>query len=326
MKDGPVEVEASPSRCPAAETDSSGRPFPGAGARGARRPPALLRALRPHQWAKNALVFVPLVAAHRLADWPALLAAVLAFAAFSLCASAAYVVNDLLDLDADRAHPRKRHRPFASGALPVSVGRVLAPLLLAGGLVLGLRLPHAFLALLLAYVGLTLAYSLLLKRIAMADVVVLAGLYALRILAGGAAAGVAVSSWLLAFSMFLFFGLAMLKRYTELRPLAAAGGGRAGGRGYEAEDLPLVLAAGVASGYLAVLVLALYINSTASEALYRHHEALWLLLPVLLYWTSRAWLLAVRGRMHDDPVVFALTDRVSLALLIVFAGLVALAA
>lgn len=276
---------------------------------------AWLRALRLHQWLKNLLVFLPLLTAHLLFDTDSVLHTALAFVSFGLCASGVYLLNDLLDLEADRQHPRKRLRPFAAGALPLVSGLAVAPLLTIAAFALALAISPLFALVLAAYYVLTLAYSFALKRIAMLDTVVLAGLYTIRILAGTAALHIGVSFWLLAFSMFLFLSLAMIKRYTELHTLLRAGEQRSSGRGYAVEDLPLVQSLGGASGYLAVLVLALYINSTASEALYRHPALLWLLCPVLLYWISRAWLIAHRGDMHDDPVVFALTDRTSRLLL-----------
>jgi 4-hydroxybenzoate polyprenyltransferase len=276
-----------------------------------------LRALRLHQWLKNLLVFLPLLTAHLVLAPGAVLRSSLAFLSFCICASGVYLLNDLLDLDADRRHPRKRLRPFAAGALPLASGLVAAPLLTLAAFALALTLSPLFAAVLAAYYALTLAYSFTLKRIAVLDTVVLAGLYTIRIIAGTAALQIAASFWLLAFSMFLFLSLAMIKRYTELAALLKSGDSRSAGRDYAVDDLPLVQSLGGASGYLAVLVLALYINSTASEALYRHPTVLWLLCPVLLYWISRAWLIAHRGEMHDDPVVFAITDRVSRLLLAV---------
>lgn len=278
-----------------------------------------LAALRAHQWPKNLLVFIALFAAHRALDPVAVLAALLAFAAFSLCASGAYLLNDLLDLDADRRHPLKRLRPFAAGSLPLGAGLVAAPALTLVAFAIAMMLPERFALVLLTYLATTLGYSLLLKRIAMLDVVTLAALYTIRIIGGAVAVAVPASSWLLAFSMFLFLSLAMLKRYAELRRVALGGTTRIAGRGYRVDDLPLILALGTGSGLLSVLVLAFYIDSTASETLYRHHNVLWLLTPLLLYWISRVWLLARRGRMHEDPVVFALTDSVSLGVLVVFA-------
>jgi 4-hydroxybenzoate polyprenyltransferase len=284
-----------------------------------------LAALRLHQWPKNLLVFVPLLAAHLAFVPQAVLSGIVAFLAFCLCASGAYVLNDLLDLDADRRHPRKRQRPFAAGTLPIEAGLVAAPLLTIAAFAVAATLSPRFMLVLLIYAITTLAYSLILKRIAMLDVVTLAGLYTVRIIGGAVAIPVPASFWLLAFSMFLFLSLAMVKRYAEVRRVAAAEETRVAGRGYGVDDLALIQSLGTSSGYLSVLVLAFYIHSTASEALYRRPEMLWVLTPVLLYWISRVWLIARRGEMHDDPVVFALTDKVSLAVLAVFAGVILLA-
>jgi 4-hydroxybenzoate polyprenyltransferase len=231
--------------------------------------------------------------------------------AFSLCASGVYVANDLLDLAADRRHPRKSRRPFAAGTLPLAAGLAAAPALTLAAFAVALCVSTAFAAVLGLYFLLTLAYSLSLKRVVMLDVVVLAALYTLRIVAGGVATLTPLSFWLLAFSMFLFLSLAMLKRYTELRQVEQVGGTSASGRGYSVDDLPLIQSLGGASGYLAVLVLALYINNAPNESLYRHPMALWLLCPLLLYWVSRAWVIAHRRGMHDDPLVFAARDGVS---------------
>ena len=280
---------------------------------------AWARALRIHQWSKNLLLFVPLLAAHRVFDLAAVVATGLAFVAFSLCASAAYLLNDLLDLDADRRHPRKRLRPFAAGSLPLAAGLVAAPLLACAAVGLALLLPAGFLPMLLAYAATTLAYSFLLKRIALLDVLTLAALYTLRIIAGGEAIPVAISSWLLAFSMFLFLGLALVKRYAEVERVVAEAGTHIAGRGYHvAHRLPILLA-GVASSAFSVVVLAFYIDSTKSAQLYASPHLLWLLTPLLAYWLARVWRIARAGRMHDDPVVFALTDRVSLGVLAAFA-------
>src|SRR6516162_108978 len=270
-----------------------------------------LRALRLHQWVKNLLVFVPLAAAHKLGNPELLAKAALAFVAFGLCASSVYVLNDLLDLPADRAHARKRQRPFASGAASVRVGVVLIPLLLAAAAAIATMLPLAFLATLAVYYLTTLAYSLWLKGKLMIDVLVLAGLYTLRILAGAAAVAIVPSFWLIAFSMFLFLSLAMVKRYSELLELRDAGVTNARGRGYEVTDLATLQSLGAAAGYCAVLVLALYINSNDVRINYTHPNRIWLLCPLLLYWVSRMWQRAGRGQMHDDPLVFALKDRIS---------------
>jgi 4-hydroxybenzoate polyprenyltransferase/phosphoserine phosphatase len=270
-----------------------------------------LRALRPHQWIKNLLVFVPLAAAHKLGNPELLTKSILAFLAFGLCASSVYILNDLLDLPADRAHSRKRHRPFASGAASVKVGVVLIPALLVAAAGIAAMLPAAFLPTIAAYYVSTFAYSLWLKGKLMIDVLVLAALYTLRILAGAAAAAIAPSFWLMAFSMFLFLSLAMVKRYSELLDLRNAGVATVAGRGYEVTDLATVQSLGAAAGYCAVLVLALYINSNDVRTNYAHPNRIWLLCPLLLYWISRMWQRAGRGQMHDDPIVFALRDRIS---------------
>lgn len=279
-----------------------------------------LRALRPHQWLKNVLLFLPVAAAHMLFSPGSMLRAVVAFVCFCLCASAAYVLNDLLDLSADREHPRKKMRPFASGALSLRWGLVASPALAIAALALACTLSSTFALVLLVYAASTMAYSVTLKRIVILDVLTLAWLYTIRVLAGAVAIPVTASWWLLAFSMFLFVSLAMIKRYAELCDLGKAGLSRTvAGRGYSTDDLALIQMLGTTSGYVSVLVFAFYIDSTASQALYRHHEYLWALAPVLLYWIRRAWLIARRGQMHDDPVVFALTDRASLVVAVVFA-------
>ncbi len=271
-----------------------------------------LRALRPHQWVKNLLVFVPMLAAHQL-DAVTLFQSLLAFVAFCLVASSVYVVNDLLDLSADRAHPRKRLRPFASGAIPLSHGTGMAGGLLLAGLLLAAPLGGSFLAVMALYGLATTAYSLHLKRRMLVDIALLAALYSIRLLAGGAATGIPLSVWLLAFSIFLFFSLAAVKRQAELVDAAKDGRLGASGRGYQVDDLPILSMMAVASGYLAVLVMALYLASPAVVELYGFPQALWGICCLLLYWVSRMVLVAHRGGMHDDPIVFALRDRVSRA-------------
>jgi 4-hydroxybenzoate polyprenyltransferase len=268
------------------------------------------RALRMHQWVKNFLVFVPLLMAHIVSDWSRLAAALYAFIAWCLCASGVYLFNDLFDLEADRSHAYKRRRPLASGSIGARAALPVAALLVAAGLVLAFSLlPATFGAMLGLYLVLTTGYSAYLKRLAVVDVLVLAGLYTLRLLSGGYATVVPVSPWLLAFSMFLFLSLAFVKRYTELRAEGVAAPQR---RGYTREDMELLRSFGAASGYLSVLVLALYINqSNEVRQLYRHPELLWLAGPCLLYWLTRVWLLAHRGRLHEDPVVFTVRDPVS---------------
>lgn len=270
-----------------------------------------LRAMRLHQWVKNLLVFVPLVAAHDVVDLPKIGNALLAFLAFSLCASSVYLLNDLFDLSADRRHVTKKQRPFAAGTLPITHGALLIPLLLVLAFAIAAQLPGAFVVALATYYGVTLVYSLKLKNMLVLDVLALAGLYTLRIIAGGEAVSITPSFWLLAFSMFLFFSLAIVKRASELIPLQNTEGAvRA--RSYRLMDLDALTSLGVPSGHMAVLVLALYINSDDINQMYTYPELIWLLCPLLLYWLARIWLLTRRGKMHDDPVVFALRDRASL--------------
>jgi 4-hydroxybenzoate polyprenyltransferase len=277
--------------------------------------PALIRVLRPHQWVKNLLVYVPVVLDHKLFDPPTMARATIAFIAFCCAASSAYVLNDIMDVEADRRHPTKRYRPFAAGTLSPTFGIILAPALLAIGFALSWRvLPSSFVGLLAVYVVLTGAYSLYLKRVAVLDVLLLAGLYTLRVLAGIAAADVRFSTWLLAFSTFLFLSLAFLKRYTEVSAMDGAPTEQVRGRGYLRSDREWLGSMGGASGYLSVLVLALYINSEQVMALYRRPLALWLVCPLLLFWVGRMWLLAYRGRVHDDPIVATVRDPASYAI------------
>lgn len=275
---------------------------------------AHLKAMRPHQWLKNLLVFVPLATAHQ-ADDPILLGqAALAFVAFNLCASSVYLLNDLLDLSADRQHPTKRNRPFAAGTIPIVSGLALIPVLLALSALIALWLPAEFVMVLSLYYLMTLGYSLWFKRLPLIDVLVLAGLYTIRIMAGAAAVSVIPSFWLLAFSMFLFMSLALVKRYTELLTLSNLGQDTAKGRGYNIIDLETLAYFGSSSAYMAVLVLAFYINSDAVKVLYARPEVIWLLCPLLLYLISRIWLLARRDELHEDPVMFVIQDRHSQAL------------
>ena len=287
-------------------------------------PRALVAALRPHQWAKNLLLFVPLFLAHRPAaeEW---FRSMMAFVAFCLVASAAYVGNDLMDLSADRRHPKKRHRPFAAGKLPLFAGLVLVPALLLAGAALAMFLPVPFAIALAVYAVLTVAYSWRLKQLLVVDVVVLAGLYTLRLIAGALAADVEMSFWLSAFSLFIFSSLALAKRHTELGMWAAENKQKVAGRGYVVDDRTQVGSLGAAAGYVAVLVLALYIHSDDVRRLYLRPTVLWGVLPLLLYWINRVWLLAARGTLHDDPIVFALRDRASWVVAIAAGVLVLLA-
>jgi 4-hydroxybenzoate polyprenyltransferase/phosphoglycolate phosphatase-like HAD superfamily hydrolase len=280
------------------------------------RPPyfrTLIKALRIHQWAKNLLLFVPLLASHRITETPLLWSGLMAFLAFGACASSVYLLNDLLDLPDDRQHPTKRNRPLAAGSLPIVHALFLIPALLLGAVALALSLlPIQFAGVLAAYYVLTLAYSLWLKRVVMLDVVTLAMLYTVRVVAGAAAMALVATFWILAFCVFIFLSLAFVKRYTELRDARHNGtSDKAAGRGYYPADFELLASLGGASGYISVLVLALYINDAASGFLYRSPEWMWAACPLLLFWLSRVWLLAHRGQMHDDPIVFALRDGVS---------------
>ena len=281
--------------------------------------PVWARVFRLHQWLKNLLLFVPLLAAHQFTnpdDWKTLL---LAFFSFSLCASSVYIANDLFDLESDRQHPRKRGRPLASGLVPVWMGVVLAPLLLLASLALGRQVGGGFLPWLLFYFLITCAYSWGLKRLMMIDGITLAVLYTLRIVAGAAAVNWPLSFWLLTFSIFLFLSLAFLKRYAELEIQLLHGNQKAHGRGYYTSDAALVQTLGVTSGYAAVLVLALYLNTDTVVKLYRTPELVWGELPVMLFWISWMWMRAHRGEMHDDPLIFALKDKASLAAGVAFA-------
>lgn len=279
------------------------------------------KAVRVHQWAKNALIFAPLVFAHRLGETALVLQALLAFAAFTLVASSVYLVNDLLDLESDRRHPDNRRRPFASGELPLTYGYALTPLLLGGGLALAAFQSWAFFAVVAGYYGITLAYSLKLKRVVLADVMILAFLYAWRVFAGAVATGIDLTHWFLACFGFLFFSLALVKRCSELILTAKHGLAENARRGYLVSDLGQLVNIGTASGYIAVLVLALYISSDVGTKSYKHPELLWLVCPLLLYWVSRMWLMAHRGDMTSDPLVFSLKDKVSWGLVIVAAAI-----
>lgn len=271
------------------------------------KPTPWLRAIRVHQWAKNLLVFVPLLTAHRL-EASALAQAMIAFLAFSLASSCIYLANDLADLDSDRRHATKRDRPLASGAMPIASAAVLAPALLAGALAICLALPWQFGAFLAGYVLSSLAYSLWLKRIALVDVFVLAALYLVRLFAGAVAVGVSVSQWLIGFSLFLFLSLALAKRYSELGALTPESQGAVAGRGYGESDRTLLGMLGVATGALSTLVLALYVTSREVAVLYRHPEVLWGIVPLMLYWVSRIWLAEFRGLLREDPLLFTLRD------------------
>ncbi|MEM1099063.1 MAG: UbiA family prenyltransferase [Planctomycetota bacterium] len=288
----------------------------------------LLRAMRPHQWTKNLLLLLPMLTGMAVADawrWGHVLPAIIAFC---LAGSAVYLTNDLIDMPADRAHPRKRGRPLAAGTLPVATAMLVVPILLVGSLAVASALSlwqgsSAFLGITVTYLATALAYALKLKGIPMLDVVCLALLYVLRIIAGGVAVGLFPTAWLLAFGSFLFLSLAFAKRYAELAMQTDRGDApdaRAAGRGYRTDDLPVVQVMGVVAGFLAVLVLAFYVNrdlgspGTTDAALYAHPERLWLVTPLLLYWVARLWFRAHRRTLHGDPLIFAIRDPITYAL------------
>lgn len=287
---------------------------------------SLIKAMRPHQWLKNLLVFVPLMLVQEAGDLLPTMQAVAAFFSFSFCASSVYLLNDLFDLEADRQHPTKCNRPFAAGDLPIGLGVVAMVALLLLAFYIASLLPPFFLGMLSIYYVITIAYSLWLKRSMLIDVLTLAGLYTIRLIAGAAAIGVAASFWLLAFSMFIFLSLAMIKRYSELQLLKSQGHEKLIGRGYQIVDMETLAALGAASGYLAVMVMALYINSETVFESYRRPEALWILCPMMLYWISRMWVLTRRGEMHEDPVVFTLKDKRTYLLGAIAAAAMAIAA
>jgi 4-hydroxybenzoate polyprenyltransferase len=289
-------------------------------------PGPLVRALRPYQWVKNLLVGLPLLMSHQWQDPAKLLNVALAVVAFCLCASSAYVLNDIRDAADDRHHPLKRHRPFASGALSSRFGFGLAGLLLLLGFGLSWPLlPRPFTLLLGGYVVVTLAYSFWLKQKPLVDVFVLAGLYTLRVLAGGAAISIVVTPWLLAFCIFFFLSLAFAKRYAELRRIQESAGTHARGRGYQVEDLGVIEIVGPTSGYMAVMVLALYVNSEMAFQQYSRPWLLWFACPLILYWVTRVWFLARRRVLTEDPLLFALKDRTSLLVAASIVGLVVVA-
>ncbi len=265
-------------------------------------------AVRPHQWIKNLILFVPVLTAHKLQDQTILFQSILAFVAFGLAASAVYLLNDLLDLDADRHHATKRLRPFASGDLPLQYGLVGAPLLLLGAVGLSFFLSPSFALVTVTYFFVATTYSWCLKQIALLDVLCLAGLYTFRLIAGHVATGIAWSNWLLGFSMFIFLSLALMKRYQEIQSVREQNGHEVRGRGYTARHLTTVMVLGILSGIAAVIVLGLYVNSAQVVKLYRHPTMLLLACPLLLVWIGRVWRLTCRGRMHDDPTAFAFKD------------------
>jgi 4-hydroxybenzoate polyprenyltransferase/phosphoserine phosphatase len=283
-----------------------------------------IKLIRVHQYAKNALIFLPLFTAHRF-DAASLLTALAAFVAFSLCASSAYILNDLADIAADRAHPSKRHRPLASGKIAPGPAILFMLLLFLGAIATAALISLPFLAILLGYFALTTGYTFLLKRKMIIDVITLASLYTIRTIAGAVAVGIMLSNWLLIFSIFFFTSLALMKRYTELATRLDKGLAQPSNRNYEPGDLSVVAALSAAAGLNAVTVFALYISSDAVKSLYSEPRLLWLICPLLMYWTGRALMMSHRRLMHDDPVVFAFKDRISLVTGAAIAAIVLLA-
>ena len=284
-----------------------------------------VRELRVHQWVKNLLLFVPALTSFRFLEsaiWGSLL---IAFAAFSIIASAIYIINDLVDAPNDRAHLTKRNRPIASGSISSALGLWVALALVLAGLGLGFFAGLDFLLVLALYLAATFAYTFWLKKTVLVDCLTLAGLYTIRVIAGAVVTGIALSFWLLAFSIFFFASLAWVKRYAELEVLRASGKSKADGRGYSVTDQPLILAFGTMSAFIAVLIFALYLDSDAIKALYSVPEIGWLAIPLMMYLIGRIWLKAHRGQMLEDPIIFVLRDFASLLTLALIAGSLALA-
>ncbi|MEE2769544.1 MAG: UbiA family prenyltransferase [Pseudomonadota bacterium] len=275
-----------------------------------------LKTFRVHQWLKNTLLFVPLLAAHQVTNIQFLSTLFLAFISFSLCASSVYMTNDLLDLESDRRHPRKKNRPFAAATIPITAGALLIPICIFASLTLGLMVGPVFLSWLIFYLVLTTTYSVVLKQIVLVDCLTLASLYTVRIAAGAAAVSIQLSFWLLAFSVFIFLSLAFVKRFIELELQAKIGNKIVHGRGYKAQDSQLLQTMGVSSGYAAVLVLALYLQSDNVTMLYSQPLFIWATIPLIHFWISWVWIKAARDEVHDDPVVFAIKDKTSLVVAI----------
>lgn len=277
----------------------------------------MIKQLRPHQWVKNMLVFLPMIAGHQIFSFKTLLSGGFAFAGFSLAASFVYVLNDLLDLPSDRNHHTKKNRPFASGNLSIKWGLLLLPTLLGLSLAIASLLPLAFGGLIVGYILLNLAYSLYLKQSVIVDIIILSLMYTLRIYAGSAATSIPVSEWLLSFSTLFFFSLACVKRYTEI--IRSKTKITIDGRGYRQVDHSMISSLGVGSGLISVLIILLYLQGNEVRSLYTFPQYLWFATPVLLFWVSRIWVLANRDEIHDDPVVFAVKDKVSWLCLVVLA-------
>lgn len=285
------------------------------------RPRLLLKAIRLHQWVKNLLVFVPLISAHKLLNPAQVSQSILAFLAFSFCASSVYLINDIADLESDRQHIRKRYRPFASGELPLWYAGVIIPALLAAAFVLARQISTQFPLMLASYLAVTTLYSFWLKRQLLLDVFALALLYTMRVIAGGVACAILLSPWLLAFVCFFFLSLGFCKRAAEIYNLATSGRKETIGRSYYLSDLSQVNTFGVTSAYISSMVLALYMSSDNVQLLYRNQKLLWLVCPLILYWLNRIWLLTSRGQMNEDPIVFAVRDRTTYVIAALVFGL-----
>lgn len=281
----------------------------------------ITKQLRVNQWVKNILIAVPLISAHKITDLDLLAKTILAMISFSMIASMVYVMNDMLDVENDRKHPTKKERPFASGKLPIKTGFFLAPILGVASFAVASLLGWKFSGVIAIYFIVNIIYSIRLKEEVMLDVVTLASFYTMRLMAGSAATDIIISQWLLSFSTFFFLGLAMVKRYTELLRIVSRNHNALHGRGYTGEDKIPVLVMGITCSMLSILILALFFASPDVQVLYREPYRLWMLAPILLFWTGRIWLLTQRGQVDDDPVVFAMKDKVSLAAL-VYIGLV----
>lgn len=287
----------------------------------------IIKGMRVYQWAKNSLLFLPIIMAHQLTTVNSLVAVLWAFISFSLCASAVYVLNDLFDIETDRKHPTKKNRPIASGLMSLKIAEVLIFLLLLISIFIAIKmLSTAFLIILIVYIASTTAYSIILKQIMLIDVIVLGGLYTLRIVAGSIASSVDVSSWLLVFSMFFFLSLAFMKRYADLILMKQTNYDEIAGRGYHLDDLDLVQKSGIASGFVAILVLALYINSDRVVELYKSPTLIWFMIPLLFYWLMRMWMVTNRGEMTDDPIIYAIRDRTTYVVMTIIGIIMLLAA
>jgi len=277
----------------------------------------LIKEIRVYQWVKNILIFSPLLLSHTFTDTERLIDSFIAFIAFCLCASSVYIINDLCDIEADRKHPIKKNRPIAAGLMSIDFAKVIALLLIVVSAVIAYLQSREFFFVLLGYFSLTLAYSFSLKTFAIVDVLILGGLYTLRIVAGVIVINVEISYWLVVFSLFIFISLAILKRYTELMNMKSRNETDASHRGYEIADADLLSKMGIVSSYIAILVVALYIHDPLVITKYTQPLWLWAVIPAMFYWLSRVWLLASRGEMQEDPVLFALRDKTSYFLIVI---------